>query len=63
MRTTPLAFTSSTASPSSPIIHSRPIVGVENLVRTMAGIPDTIASTIPPTPTVIGIQDMETPPS
>ena len=49
------------AVPVSPIIHSRPIVGVENRVRTMVGMPVTIIKPIPTMPTVIGIHDIETP--
>ena len=39
MRTTPSGSTAAPASPSSPTIQSRPIVGVENRVRTIDGMP------------------------
>ena len=45
--TTPSGSTASTTSPSSPIIHSRPIVGVANRVRTIDGMPTTNASIDP----------------
>ena len=37
--------------PVSPIIHSRPMVGVEKRVRTIVGMPPTMAITVPITPT------------
>jgi hypothetical protein len=50
MSTTPSGETLVMASPSSPIIHSRPMVGVEKRVRTMAGMPPIMASEVPPMP-------------
>ena len=51
------ATTLVTASPSSPIIHSRPMVGVEKRVRTMAGMPATMNSEMPTMPTSRVIHD------
>src|SRR2546425_7750768 len=59
--TVPSGLIAVRASPSSPIIHSRPIVGVENRVRTMAGIPAIIATVTPSTPATRVIQDIDTP--
>ena len=55
--TTPSGSTSSTTSPSSPIIHSRPIVGVAKRVRTIDGIPTTKARIVPPMPASSVIHD------
>ena len=60
-RTTPSGDTLVTASPSSPIIHSRPMVGVEKRVRTMAGMPATMASDMPTMPTSRVIHDSSNP--
>ena len=43
--------TAVTDEPSSPIIHSRPIVGVEKRVRTMAGMPAIMKTVVPTMPT------------
>ena len=45
--TMPSGATRDTDVPSSPTIHSRPMVGVEKRVRTMPGIPATMATAIP----------------
>ncbi len=45
------------AVPSWPIIHSRPIVGVANLVRTIDGIPTMKVSEMPPTPAMSASHD------
>ena len=49
--TTPSGDTSPTAVPNSPIIHSRPIVGVAKRVRVIDGMPTTNVSKVPPMPT------------
>ena len=59
--TVPLGERRSTACPVSPTIHSRPMVGVENRVRTMAGIPPTIPIPVPTTPTPKVIHESDTP--
>jgi hypothetical protein len=52
--TTPSGSTSTSAEPSSPIIHSRPIVGVAKRVRTIDGMPlkNVIAAPTMPTTSV-----------
>src|SRR6478735_2413533 len=55
--TTPSGSTASITSPSSPIIHSRPIVGVANRVRTIEGMPTTNVSSTPPMPASSVIHD------
>ena len=62
-RTVPFGERSSSAIPSSPIIHSRPMVGVEKRVRTMAGIPPTTPATVPSRPTVKVIHENDCPPN
>ena len=49
------------AVPTSPTIHSRPIVGVEKRVRTMAGMPPIMARAMPPMATSRVIHDSESP--
>ena len=48
--TVPFGPISSTAIPVSPMIHSRPMVGVANRVRIMAGIPPAIPTMVTRTP-------------
>ncbi len=48
--TSPSGAIASIAVPSRPIIHSRPIVGVANLVRTIDGMPTMNVRLIPPMP-------------
>ena len=55
--TTPSGSTRSTTAPSSPIIHSRPIVGVAKRVRTIDGMPTMNVSMIPPMPAISVIHD------
>ena len=59
--TTPSGDTGVTARPSSPTIHSRPMVGVENRVRTIDGIPATKARPTPMKATSSVIHDSERP--
>ena len=59
--TTPSGATRPTAVPTSPTIHSRPMVGVEKRVRTMAGMPPTIASETPPMAMSSVIHESESP--
>ena len=49
--TTPSGSTATTASPSSPTIQSRPMVGVAKRVRTIDGMPTMNASSTPTMPT------------
>ncbi len=60
-RTTPSGAVSAMASPISPIIDSRPMVGVENRLRTVAGRPANISTTMPDTPATRGSHPMLTP--
>ena len=56
--TMPSGSTASTTSPTSPIIHSRPIVGVENRVDHV-GMPPSMANSTPMIPTSSGSQPIE----
>ena len=55
--TVPSGLTSASAKPISPTMLSRPIVGVEKRARTMAGIPATMNSGVPATPTIMASHD------
>ena len=52
---------SSAASPIVPIIHSRPIVGVPNRVRIMAGMPEIIDTEMPMMPASKVIHEIANP--
>ena len=57
----PSGATRPTAVPTSPTIHSRPIVGVEKRLRTMAGMPPIMATAMPPMATRRVIHDSDSP--
>jgi hypothetical protein len=57
----PSGFTAATATPSSPIIDSRPMVGVEKRARIIPAMPATMRSGTPTTPTMSGSQPTEKP--
>ena len=61
MTTTPSGSTASRATPSAPIIQSRPILGVPKRVRTIAGMPATIPATTPTIPASRVIHDSDSP--
>ena len=55
--TVPSGSMAAKATPISPIIDSRPMVGVENRARTMAGMPAIMNSAVPITPTAMASGD------